>query len=82
MGETTWRTEPTTVETLADELWLAEKFQSNPAIAGSPRNSSRTSVEKQTYGGRALNGRWSHPGILRSIKLRMPHVGPRQSDYE
>ena len=44
MGETIWRTEPTPVEMLADELWLAEKFQSNSAIAGSPRNSSRTSV--------------------------------------
>lgn len=39
-----WRTEPTTVEKLADDLWLAEKFQSNPEIAGSPRNSFRASV--------------------------------------
>ena len=45
MGETNWRTEPTPVEKLADELWLAEKFQSNTAIAGSPRNSFRASVE-------------------------------------
>ena len=44
MGDTNWRTEPTPVETLADELWLAEKFQSNTAIAGSPRNSFRASV--------------------------------------
>ena len=28
----------------ADELWVAEKFQSNPEIAGSPRNSFRTSL--------------------------------------
>ena len=45
MGETNWRTEPTPVEKLADELWLAEKFQSNTEIAGSPRNSFRASVE-------------------------------------
>jgi hypothetical protein len=30
-------------------LWLGEKFQSNPEIAGSPRNSFRASV-----GGRHL----------------------------
>ena len=28
-----------------DELWIAEKFQSNPEIAGSLRNSFRASVE-------------------------------------
>ena len=46
MGETNWRTEPTTVEMLADDLWIAEKFQTNTAIAGSPRNSFRASVER------------------------------------
>ena len=25
-------------------MWIAEKFQSNPEIAGSPRNSFRASV--------------------------------------
>ena len=49
MGDTKWRTEPTPVEKLADELWLAEKFQSNLAIAGSPRNSFRASVEVEKY---------------------------------
>ena len=38
-GKTLWRTEPTPVEMVADELWVAEKFQSNPEIAGSLRNS-------------------------------------------
>ncbi len=52
-----WRTEPTTVEKLADDLWLAEKFQSNPEIAGSPRNSFRASVGKNLSEGRALNWR-------------------------
>ncbi len=36
------RTDP--VEKVADEVWLAEKFQSNSDIAGSPRNSFRASV--------------------------------------
>ena len=31
-------------EKAADEVWIAEKFQSNPEIAGSPRNSFRASV--------------------------------------
>ena len=39
-----WRAEPTSVEKAADELWVAEKFQSNSEIAGSPRNSFRASV--------------------------------------
>ena len=30
------RQEPTSVEKAADELWVAEKFQSNSEIAGSP----------------------------------------------
>ena len=37
------RTDP--VEKLADDLWIAEKFQSNSDIAGSPRNSFRASLE-------------------------------------
>ncbi|SHK23064.1 hypothetical protein SAMN02745975_03911 [Geosporobacter subterraneus DSM 17957] len=28
-----------------DDLWIAEKFQSNPEIAGSPRNSFRASLK-------------------------------------
>ena len=46
-------------------MWIGEKFQSNPEIAGSPRNSFRASldiynrtssvVEKKVNGGRALN---------------------------
>ena len=59
-------------EKLADELWLAEKFQSNTAIAGSPRNSFRASVEDEGSGGRALNSRWPRQGVLNKIKLRMP----------
>ena len=39
-----------------DDLWIAEKFQSNPEIAGSPRNSFRASVDLEITGGKALNG--------------------------
>ena len=28
-----------------DDLWIAEKFQSNSEIAGSPRNSFRASLD-------------------------------------
>ena len=38
-----------------DEVWIAEKFQSNSEIAGSPRNSFRASVAQLITGGRALN---------------------------
>jgi hypothetical protein len=34
----------TSVEKGGDELWIGEKFQSNPEIAGSPRNSFRASL--------------------------------------
>ena len=45
----------TSVEKGGDDLWIGEKFQSNPEIAGSPRNSFRASLEKVISGGRALN---------------------------
>ena len=38
-----------------DEVWLAEKFQTNLEIAGSPRNSFRASVGKEFNGGKALS---------------------------
>ena len=50
-----WRTEPTPVETVGDDLWIAEKFQSNRDIAGSPRNIFRDAVLRTYTGGRALN---------------------------
>ena len=40
----------------ADDLRIAEKFQSNSEIAGSPRNRFRPSVMIKLAGGRALNG--------------------------
>ena len=36
--------QPTPVEKVGDDLWIAEKFQSNSEIAGSPRNSFRASL--------------------------------------
>ncbi len=36
-------------------MWIGEKFQSNPEIAGSPRNSFRASLDISLAGGRALN---------------------------
>ena len=36
-------------------MWIAEKFQSNLDIAGSPRNSFRASVVIKITGGKALN---------------------------
>ena len=43
------------VERNLDDLWLGVKSLSNLEIAGSPRNSYRTSVRKLGSGGRALN---------------------------
>ena len=40
----------TYVEKCGDELWIAEKFQSNSEIAGSPRNSFRASLEVKHVG--------------------------------
>ena len=56
---------------VADEVWLAEKFQSNPEIAGSLRNSFRASLDIKITGGKALNGLGAER-LLNSIKLRMP----------
>ena len=55
MSKIKWRSEQISVKKLPDELWLAEKFQSNSEIAGSPRNSFRASLEVIADGGRALN---------------------------
>ena len=64
---------------VVDEVWIAEKFQSNPDIAGSPRNSFRASLDVKITGGRALNGRGTER-LPNSIKLRMPDNYNRESD--
>ena len=55
MSKIKWRAELIDVKKSRDEVWIEEKFQSNSEIAGSPRNSFRTSLEGIIYGGRALN---------------------------
>ena len=52
-------------------MWIAEKFQSNPDIAGSPRNSFRASLDIDITGGKALNKRGGE-SLPTFIKLRMP----------
>ena len=56
---------------VGDEVWIAEKFQSNSDIAGSPRNSFRASLTKKITGGKALNGLGAER-LPNPIKLRMP----------
>ena len=65
-----------------DEMWIAEKFQSNPDIAGSLRNSFRASLGVENRGGRALFGLGARLGLLNSDKLRMPLIYIRESDCE
>ena len=60
-------------------MWLAEKFQSNPDIAGSPRNSFRTSLVFEIIGGKALN-KLGAERLPNFIKLRMPNNYARESD--
>ena len=55
MSKIKWRSELIVVKKAPDELWIAEKFQSNSEIAGSPRNSFRASLDIKIRGGRALN---------------------------
>ena len=49
MGKAIWRSEPISVKKLLDDLGVGVKSQSNPEIAGSPRNSFRASL-KLDYG--------------------------------
>ena len=53
---------------VGDELWIAEKFQSNPEIAGSLRNSFRASLDIYITAGKALNELGAER-LLNSIKL-------------
>ena len=64
---------------VGDEVWIAEKFQSNPEIAGSLRNSFRASLDVEITAGKALNELGAER-LLNSIKLRMPDNTSRESD--
>ena len=64
---------------VGDDLWIAEKFQSNPEIAGSLRNSFRASLDLKITGGKALNVLGAER-LPKTIKLRMPDNYDRESD--
>ena len=53
---------------VGDDVWIAEKFQSNPEIAGSLRNSFRASLDIYITAGKALNELGAER-LLNSIKL-------------
>ena len=80
MSKIKWRAELISVKKLPDELWLAEKFQSNSEIAGSPRNSFRASLEHKIRGGRALTVLGASTRLLNTIKLRIPCITIQESD--
>ncbi len=60
-------------------MWLAEKFQSNPEIAGSLRNSFRASLDIYITAGKALIGIGAER-LPNSIKLIMADNDDRESD--
>ena len=64
---------------MANEVWVAEKFQSNPEIAGSPRNSFRASLGSKIIAGKALTGGGGE-SLPNPIKLRMANNRARESD--
>ena len=78
MSKIKWRTEPVFVEKDSDDLWIAEKFQSNSEIAGSPRNSFRASLEDKISGGRALKELGAKPGY-RTLSNSEYHVCKNRS---
>ena len=41
---------PLAFKKLRDDVWIGVKFQSNPEIAGSPRNSFRASLKRSIVG--------------------------------
>ncbi len=77
-----WRTEPTRVENLGDELWLG----SNSVIAGVDRSerlikSFRASLMVKSIGGRALIGLGPTPGTEPS-QTTNGYTYTWESDYE
>ncbi len=61
-------------------MWIAEKFQSNSEIAGSPRNSFRASLEKEIGGGRALNELGGHKAYRTLSNSEYRTIVHRESD--
>jgi hypothetical protein len=64
-----------------DDVWIGVKFQSNPEIAGSPRNSFRASLELKIYGGRALNVLGAFTGYQKLSNSECRNIDTRESDY-
>ena len=60
------------LEKSSDELGVGVKGQSNPVIAGSPRNALRCSPGALTGGGRDTEWTRAPGGVLNPAKLRMP----------
>ena len=56
------RTEPVYVAKCSDDLWLAAKYQSNSAIAGSPRNVFKYSLKIIAMGVEILDGSEARKG--------------------
>ena len=75
-----WRAEPVVVEKTLDDLWIGVKSQSSLEIAGSPRNSLRTSVVTLNLGGRALTGLGALPGYRTPSNSEYQDELSRQSD--
>ena len=78
MGNTKWRSEPTNVEKLADEVWLGVKCQSNPELAGSPRNVFRRSGDDVLSKGRATVSVRAAKAVPSRGKLRILDNGFRE----
>ena len=72
MGNTTWRTEPVSVEKDLDELRVGVKGQSNWEIARTPRNVFRNSVVVESAGGRATDWTRGCHNLPNPDELRMP----------
>ena len=62
-------------------MWVGEKFQSNPEIAGSPRNSFRAGLVKKTCGGRALNFLGGVKAYRRISNSECRKENTQESDY-
>ena len=58
----------------SDEWWVAMKFQPNLAIAGSPRNRFRASLDVFLLGGRALVGCGPRKGYQSQINSEYREV--------
>ena len=70
------------VEKGSDELWIAEKFQTNSEIAGSPRNSFRASLNLKIAGGRALNGCGGFTAYQALSNFEYQYIDNWESDSE